>query len=37
MEPALAGWLGHAEPFAFERAYRPAPGVANGCGWARPR
>lgn len=23
----LAGWFGHAEPFAFETAYRPAPGV----------
>jgi kynureninase len=26
---ALAGWLGHAEPFAFEPGYRPAPGVAR--------
>lgn len=25
--PALAGWLGHAEPFAFEPAYRPAEGI----------
>ncbi|NKX45720.1 kynureninase [Roseicyclus persicicus] len=25
--PALAGWLGHAAPFAFDLAYRPAPGV----------
>lgn len=25
--PALSGWLGHAAPFAFEPAYRPAPGV----------
>lgn len=24
----LSGWLGHAEPFAFEPDYRPAPGVA---------
>lgn len=29
----LSGWLGHAEPFAFEAAYRPAPGVARAlCG-----
>ncbi|GGG64342.1 kynureninase [Salipiger pallidus] len=26
-EPALAGWLGHARPFAFEHGYRPAEGV----------
>ncbi|MGY6410669.1 MAG: kynureninase [Alkalilacustris sp.] len=25
--PALSGWLGHAAPFAFEPAYRPATGV----------
>ena len=25
----LSGWLGHAEPFAFESAYRPAEGVAR--------
>ena len=25
--PALSGWLGHAAPFAFEPAYRPASGV----------
>ena len=24
----LTGWLGHAAPFAFEHAYRPAPGIA---------
>ncbi len=23
----IQGWLGHAEPFAFEAAYRPAPGI----------
>jgi kynureninase len=27
VEPALAGWLGHADPFAMEPAYRPAEGV----------
>jgi len=27
VEPALAGWLGHAAPFAFDLDYRPAPGV----------
>jgi kynureninase len=25
----LTGWLGHAEPFAFESAYRPAAGIAR--------
>ena len=25
----LPGWLGHADPFAFESAYRPAPGIAR--------
>ncbi len=25
----LSGWLGHAEPFAFEAGYRPAPGVSR--------
>ncbi|GGD89866.1 kynureninase [Tsuneonella deserti] len=25
--PALSGWFGHAEPFAFDDQYRPAPGV----------
>ena len=25
----LAGWMGHAAPFAFETAYRPAPGIAR--------
>ncbi|WP_119420924.1 kynureninase [Desertibaculum subflavum] len=29
----LSGWLGHAEPFAFEDGYRPAPGIARAiCG-----
>ncbi|MDR6786926.1 kynureninase [Sphingomonas sp. BE138] len=28
-EPILAGWFGHDAPFAFERGYRPAPGVAR--------
>ena len=27
IEPALAGWLGHDAPFAFEPHYRPAPGI----------
>ncbi|MHA1537057.1 MAG: kynureninase [Alphaproteobacteria bacterium] len=31
--PPLSGWHGHAAPFAFERDYRPAPGIArNLCG-----
>ncbi len=25
--PSLSGWMGHADPFAFERDYRPAGGV----------
>lgn len=25
----LSGWIGHAEPFAFADAYRPAPGVGS--------
>jgi kynureninase len=29
IDPALAGWLGHAAPFAFDLDYRPAPGVAR--------
>ena len=32
-EQPLSGWLGHAEPFAFETGYRPAPGAARAlCG-----
>jgi kynureninase len=27
--PALAGWFGHAAPFAFEAGYRAAPGIAR--------
>ncbi len=27
VDPALAGWLGHAAPFAFEQSYRPGDGV----------
>jgi len=29
IRPALAGWLGHDAPFAFEPDYRPAPGIAR--------
>ncbi|MEM6306685.1 MAG: kynureninase [Pseudomonadota bacterium] len=29
VEPALAGWLGHDAPFAFDPDYRPAPGVGR--------
>lgn len=25
--PALSGWMGHASPFAFDRAYRPGAGI----------
>ncbi len=25
--PALSGWMGHEAPFAFDLAYRPAPGI----------
>ena len=25
----ISGWLGHAAPFAFEREFRPAPGLAH--------
>ncbi|MFD0916633.1 kynureninase [Pseudahrensia aquimaris] len=27
LRPALAGWLGHDAPFAFDLDYRPAPGI----------
>ncbi|RME15073.1 MAG: kynureninase [Alphaproteobacteria bacterium] len=27
VRPALSGWLGHAEPFAFEPDYRPGAGI----------
>lgn len=27
--PALRGWFGHAAPFAFENAFRPAPGITR--------
>jgi kynureninase len=31
--PPLAGWWGHAEPFAFDPVYRPAAGIVrNQCG-----
>jgi kynureninase len=30
IETPLTGWLGHAEPFAFETAWRPAPGIGRG-------
>ena len=29
IRPPLSGWMGHAEPFAFEPAYRPAAGIAR--------
>ncbi len=27
IDPALAGWMGHAAPFVFDQAYRPGAGV----------
>jgi kynureninase len=27
--PAICGWMGHADTFAFEPDYRPAPGIAR--------
>jgi kynureninase len=33
VRPPLAGWWGHAAPFAFDLDYRPAPGIIrNQCG-----
>ncbi len=29
VKPPLSGWMGHAAPFAFDRDYRPAPGIAR--------
>ena len=29
VNPILAGWMGHDAPFAFDRDYRPAPGIAR--------
>lgn len=29
VQPALAGWLGHDKPFAFEQTYRPAQSIAR--------
>ncbi|HEX2499319.1 MAG TPA: kynureninase, partial [Actinomycetes bacterium] len=29
LDQPITGWMGHAAPFALERAYRPAPGVAR--------
>jgi kynureninase len=29
LDQPLSGWLGHADPFAFEPDYRPAPGIAR--------
>ncbi len=28
-ESALTGWMGHADPFAFDTRYRPAPGISR--------
>lgn len=33
VQPPLAGWWGHAAPFAFDLEYKPAPGIIrNQCG-----
>ena len=29
LQPPLQGWMGHAEPFAFDAAYRPGAGIAR--------
>jgi len=29
IRPPLQGWMGHAEPFAFEESYRPTGGIAR--------
>lgn len=29
LDQPLTGWIGHADPFALERDYRPAPGVSR--------
>jgi kynureninase len=29
LQSPLSGWMGHAEPFAFEPVHRPAPGIAR--------
>jgi kynureninase len=31
LRPAIAGWFGHAAPFAFDDDYRPAAGIARHC------